>query len=135
MREVITKKNRKIASCDSYLNMLCIVFYAMYSIHCILFIVSYALYCMHCILYIISYALYSIIVFYAWYSMHGIIGIVLYASYYMHCILCIGFYALYYNALYSINEKINESLDFVQRGGRGQSQSPIFSVLILVGLR
>jgi hypothetical protein len=40
-------KNRKIApSCDSYLKIICIVFYALYSMHCILCIVFYALYYM-----------------------------------------------------------------------------------------
>ena len=74
-------KNRKIApSCDSYLNalkfvasnILCILIYALFSMHCILCSVKYALYAMQykeCIVY--------------------------YASYSMHCLLCNVFYALY----------------------------------------
>ena len=68
-----------------------ITFYALYSMHCILWIVSYVFYSMHCI---------SCIVFYALYSMHCILCMVFYALNYMHCnfinfILSIVFYALY----------------------------------------
>jgi hypothetical protein len=64
------KKNRKIApSCDSYLNiccivcmhcLLCIVFYVMYFMYCILCIVLYVLYSMHCILCVVFYPFYSL---------------------------------------------------------------------------
>jgi hypothetical protein len=65
----------------------CIIFNALYSLHCILCIVFNALYYMLCILCIVLYALYSLhcmlcIVFYALYAMHC-------ALYSMHCILCI----------------------------------------------
>jgi hypothetical protein len=81
--------------------ILCIVFYALYSMPCILCILSYALYFIHCIICIVLYALYYMhcikcIVFYALYSMHCILCIVFYALYSMHCILCIVCYALYY---------------------------------------
>ena len=55
----ILLKNRKIApSCDSYLNILCILFYALYSMHCIILNVFYEMYSMHCILCIVFYASY-----------------------------------------------------------------------------
>jgi hypothetical protein len=96
--------------------IICIVFYALYSIHCILCIVFYAVYSMQCILLIVLYAFCYMycdqcIVFYALYymhcilcsafyalfSMHCIQCIVLYAWYHMHCIQCIVCYALYFS--------------------------------------
>jgi hypothetical protein len=83
---VIIKKNRKIApSCDSYLNTLCSVLYAVYSMYCVICNVLCVLYSMQCIL---------SIVFYVSYYMHFIPCIVFYTLDYMHWILCIIFYAL-----------------------------------------
>ena len=63
--------------------ILCIVFYALYSMHCIICTIFYPLYSMQCILCIVFYELFS-----------------------MHCILFIVFYALHSlylnNAFYSM---------------------------------
>jgi hypothetical protein len=73
--------------------ILCILFYALYSIHYILCIVLYAYYSLHCIICIAFYTLFDMhcilfIVFYALYSLQSIICIVFYTLYSMHCILC-----------------------------------------------
>jgi hypothetical protein len=87
-------------SCNSYLNTLCSVFYALDCMHCIVCIVLHALYSMYCILCIVLYSLHFIhciisIVVYAFHSMHCILCIIFYALYSMHCILNIVFHALY----------------------------------------
>ena len=77
--------------------ILCNVFYASYTIHCILCIFS-----MHCILYIVFYALYYMhmilcILFFALYSMHCIVCIVFNALYSTHCLLCMYYLKLFAN--------------------------------------
>ena len=84
--------------------MLCLVFYAMHSLHC-----CFPLYYMHFILCIIFYALIICIVFFAFFYMHHIQCIFIYTLYSLHffdefypkhCILCIilcnVFYVLHY---------------------------------------
>ena len=78
------------------------IFYALYSMQCILSIVFYlnTLCSMHCILYIAFYALYfmhciTYIIFYALHYIHCVLCIVFLALYSLHCIPCIVFYALY----------------------------------------
>ena len=78
----------------------CNVFYALCSMHCVLFIVFQALYYIHyllCIVYNAMNSMYIIlcIVFWSIYSMHFIICHVFFAFYYMYCIICIIFTLLY----------------------------------------
>ena len=64
--------------------ILCIVFYALYSMHCILCILFYALYSMHCIICSVLCVSYSM---HSYYSLH-----IFFASYCLHCILPIVYY-------------------------------------------
>ena len=119
-------KNRKIApSCDSYLNILCYVFYTLNSLYCGLCIVfsafiSNALYSfnsMNCNLCIVFYAFYYrqwilLNVFYAFFSLHCNIYIVSNALFYLHfilwfIILCIVFCELrfFYTVFYELYSK------------------------------
>ena len=80
--------------------MLCIVFFALYSMHCIPCIVLYALYSIHCVL---------CIVFYILYSLHCILCIVFHGLYYIHCFICILIFVMYKAAIAAKN---SSSLDY-----------------------
>ena len=76
----------------------CIVYYVLYSMHCILCMIFYAMYSRHCIPCFVLYALYSMyqnlcIVSYT--HIQCIIIVVFLSLYSMNCTLCIWFYVFY----------------------------------------
>ena len=74
--------------CNNYWNVLCIAFYAIYSIHHTIVIVSYAFFYAVYSMYYILWMIFLCIV-------HCILSIVFYQFYYMDFILCNSLYALY----------------------------------------
>ena len=81
--------------------IICIVLYALWSMHCITFIV-----CLSIVLFALYYSPCRIcVVFFVLNYLHCVLCIVLYAVYSMHCILCLyAYYSLHFS-LYIVSLK------------------------------